>query len=98
MFMRRRLACSFCGKDAADVAKLVAGPKVYICDQCVTVASRIMEGGDPHEPTPQPVRRGFLQRLRARICSSLQPGRARYSSHAAGTKRQREASRQEGLA
>ena len=44
MFGRRRLACSFCGKGAVDVAKLVAGPKVYICDECVAVASRIMKG------------------------------------------------------
>jgi hypothetical protein len=32
------LACSFCGKDEADVEKLVAGPKVYICDECVAIA------------------------------------------------------------
>lgn len=33
MFKRRALACSFCGKGAAQVTKLVAGPKVYICDR-----------------------------------------------------------------
>ena len=45
------LACSFCGKKDDDVAKLVAGPRVYgagprvyICDECVTVANRLMEG------------------------------------------------------
>lgn len=38
----RKLACSFCGKDATQVSKLVAGPKVYICDACVAEASRIM--------------------------------------------------------
>lgn len=29
------IACSFCGKDHTEVAKLVAGPGVYICDACV---------------------------------------------------------------
>ncbi len=48
MFRSKVLACSFCGKDAAQVSKLVAGPKVYICDACVAEASRIMNtpGGD----------------------------------------------------
>jgi ATP-dependent Clp protease ATP-binding subunit ClpX len=45
---RRKLACSFCGRSAADVAKLVAGPSVYICDRCAAEAVRIMtEWDDP---------------------------------------------------
>ena len=51
MFGRHRLACSFCGTKDDDVAKLVAGPRVYgagprvyICDECVAVANRLMEG------------------------------------------------------
>jgi ClpX C4-type zinc finger len=51
MSLRRRLACSFCGKSAAEVSKLVAGPKVYICDACVAIASRIID--DSGGPTPQ---------------------------------------------
>jgi ATP-dependent Clp protease ATP-binding subunit ClpX len=46
MFFRTRLACSFCGKSAAEVSKLVAGPRVYICDTCVATASRIMSDSD----------------------------------------------------
>jgi hypothetical protein len=42
MLLNIRLACSFCGKRASEVSKLVAGPKVYICDLCVATASRIM--------------------------------------------------------
>ena len=42
MFLRTKLACSFCGKRAAEVAKLVAGPNVYICDVCAAQAHRIM--------------------------------------------------------
>lgn len=66
MFGRRRLACSFCGKGAAEVAKLVAGPRVYICDRCVAVARQIMEGtGDePRQPEP---RDGALREVIRRI-------------------------------
>ena len=42
MFTNKRLACSFCGKSAAEVAKLVAGPSVFICDVCAAEAHRIM--------------------------------------------------------
>jgi ATP-dependent Clp protease ATP-binding subunit ClpX len=38
----RKLVCSFCGKSAAEVSKLVAGPRVFICDSCVAEANRIM--------------------------------------------------------
>jgi len=46
VFFRNRLACSFCGKTSAEVSKLVAGPRVYICDVCVATASRIMSASD----------------------------------------------------
>jgi ATP-dependent Clp protease ATP-binding subunit ClpX len=36
------LQCSFCGKSSADVAKLVAGPGVYICDLCVDLCVEII--------------------------------------------------------
>jgi ATP-dependent Clp protease ATP-binding subunit ClpX len=42
MFWRKRLACSFCGRGAEEVTKLVAGPRVHICDRCVMVALQIM--------------------------------------------------------
>jgi ATP-dependent protease Clp ATPase subunit len=67
MFGRKRLACSFCGKGAAEVAKLVAGPKVYICDGCVSLAAQIMQGAGPDQPHPPQVRSGVLERLRARV-------------------------------
>ena len=37
------LACSFCGKTQQQVVKLIAGPGVYICDQCVDLSVRIIE-------------------------------------------------------
>ena len=48
----RFLFCSFCRRRDTQVAKLVAGPRilfvgprVYICDACVAVSAKIMEGG-----------------------------------------------------
>ena len=46
MLFRKRLKCSFCGKSAAEVTKLVTGPRAYICDACVAIASRIMSESD----------------------------------------------------
>ena len=46
MFWKTRLACSFCGKSATEVAKLVAGPKVCICDACAATAIQIMRDSD----------------------------------------------------
>ncbi|MFT5882893.1 MAG: ATP-dependent Clp protease ATP-binding subunit ClpX [Crocinitomicaceae bacterium] len=35
--------CSFCGKSHSEVKKLVAGPGVYICDECIEVCSTILQ-------------------------------------------------------
>jgi hypothetical protein len=35
------LCCSFCGRSKRSVAKLIAGPGVYICDECVARAGRL---------------------------------------------------------
>lgn len=40
----RSLHCSFCGKNAAEVKKLIAGPDVYICDECVDLCHGILTG------------------------------------------------------
>jgi len=43
-----RLRCSFCGKTQREVRKLIAGPSVYICDECVNLCKEIIdeeEGG-----------------------------------------------------
>lgn len=37
-----RANCSFCGKSKGEVRKLVAGPGVYICDQCVDLCVEII--------------------------------------------------------
>ncbi len=36
------LRCSFCSKEQADVRKLIAGPSVFICDECVAVCNDII--------------------------------------------------------
>ncbi|MBU1230779.1 MAG: ATP-dependent Clp protease ATP-binding subunit ClpX [Proteobacteria bacterium] len=36
------LSCSFCGKGQVDVQRLIAGPDVYICDECVSLCNDIM--------------------------------------------------------
>jgi ATP-dependent Clp protease ATP-binding subunit ClpX len=38
-----QLKCSFCGKSQDQVRKLVAGPGVYICDECIELCSEIVE-------------------------------------------------------
>jgi ATP-dependent Clp protease ATP-binding subunit ClpX len=37
------LKCSFCGKSQKQVKKLIAGPGVYICDECIELCNEIME-------------------------------------------------------
>ena len=37
------LFCSFCGKNQKEVEKLIAGPAVYICDECIQLCSEIIE-------------------------------------------------------
>jgi hypothetical protein len=37
------LGCSFCGKGQGEVLKLIAGPAVYICNECVCLCSEILK-------------------------------------------------------
>lgn len=48
---RAALACSFCGRSGLDVARLIAGPGVYVCEHCIAEASRLADQGA--SPTPQ---------------------------------------------
>jgi hypothetical protein len=66
---RKRLACSFCSRSAAEVEKLVAGPRVYICDRCAATAVRIMSethasGAQPGEAREDRPFRTLLNRVR----------------------------------
>ncbi len=54
------LYCSFCGKSQHEVRKLIAGPSVYICDECVELCNDIIReeledsGGSDQEKLPNP--------------------------------------------
>jgi ATP-dependent Clp protease ATP-binding subunit ClpX len=59
------LYCSFCGKSQNDVRKLIAGPSVFICDECVDLCNDIIREeildqeqpeSDDHLPTPKEIR------------------------------------------
>ena len=41
--INENLFCSFCGKNQKEVKKLIAGPAVYICDECIQLCSEIIE-------------------------------------------------------
>ena len=65
--MFRKLHCSFCGKSETEVAKLVAGPRVYICDSCVQIASQIIsdsQGQNQPEKVELTVWRKVINRFR----------------------------------
>jgi len=49
----RDLRCSFCNKSQREVKKLIAGPNVYICDECVTVCTDIIQEEQVYEAAPQ---------------------------------------------
>lgn len=59
----RTLHCSFCGKSEHEVRKLIAGPSVFICDECVDLCNDIMReelASKPAKkglPSPQEIRR-----------------------------------------
>jgi ATP-dependent Clp protease ATP-binding subunit ClpX len=38
-----QLQCSFCGKSQRQVRKLIAGPGVYICDECIELCNEIID-------------------------------------------------------
>ncbi|MBA3351727.1 MAG: ATP-dependent Clp protease ATP-binding subunit ClpX [Blastocatellia bacterium] len=61
------LCCSFCGKSQNDVKKLIAGPGVYVCNECIDICNEIINDDEQTEttatratlPKPQDIR-GFL--------------------------------------
>jgi hypothetical protein len=45
----KTLYCSFCGKSQHEVQKLIAGPEVFICDECVDLCTGIVDPDDDKE-------------------------------------------------
>lgn len=58
------LYCSFCGKSQDEVRKLIAGPSVYVCDECVELCNDIIkeelegdsEPGEGRLPKPKEIK------------------------------------------
>ena len=64
------LYCSFCGKSQHEVKKLIAGPSVFICDECIDLCTDIIQeeiaklpkdSGDDSLPTPHQIRENLDQ-------------------------------------
>jgi hypothetical protein len=51
-----KLECSFCGKSQKQVRKLIAGPRVYICDECIGLCNDII-GEEAAQEARQPLPR-----------------------------------------
>ncbi len=47
-------SCSFCGKDNTQVTRLIAGPGVHICDECVGLCDEILAEYAGAGPSPAP--------------------------------------------
>ena len=45
----RVLRCSFCGKMQDEVGRMIAGPGVCICDECIELCQSVLDGEDPYE-------------------------------------------------
>lgn len=78
------LTCSFCGKAKNEVAKLIAGPKLEICDRCVGLASAVIRGDTPSNPGPafqrsqaNDVRCRFCQKGQSQVEAIVEAGRLR---------------------
>ena len=67
------LKCSFCGKSQEQVRKLIAGPGVYICDECVELCNEILDEEllDANATTPQQAPRPEAPQKRRVRSSSL---------------------------
>ncbi len=58
------LCCSFCGKSQNDVKKLIAGPGVYVCNECIDICNEIINDDEQNEtsgsslnlPKPQEIK------------------------------------------
>lgn len=49
----RILRCSFCGKMQDEVGRMIAGPGVCICDECIELCQSVLEGEDPYSVPKQ---------------------------------------------
>ncbi len=52
--------CSFCGKNQKEVKKLIAGPSVYICNECITLCGEIIEDEEKEKQSSKTGLKNFL--------------------------------------
>ena len=83
------LYCSFCGKSQHEVRKLIAGPSVFVCDECVDLCNDIIreevqgketDSNQRKLPIPEEIKNTLDQYVigqdsakKSPICCSLQP-------------------------
>ena len=82
---KRAIRCSFCGKHQDQVAKIIAGPGAYICNECVHLCMDILENMTPPEgqmidpdmpdtiPTPREIK-AYLEEKHAELIASGNKG------------------------
>ena len=75
----KTLYCSFCGKSQHEVKKLIAGPSVFICDECIDLCNEIIRdelpsteaGREARGDLPTPSEISFQPRLVVAIDTSV---------------------------
>jgi hypothetical protein len=76
------LRCSFCNKSQREVAKIVAGPRVNICSECVEICRDVLDRDVKNafgpDPGPEAVQRGEdlisgKNAIRCALCSAIRP-------------------------
>jgi len=50
---KSKLNCTFCGKEQAKVQKLIAGPNIYICNECVDLCNDILAEEEQQEKSSE---------------------------------------------
>jgi hypothetical protein len=80
------LRCSFCNKDQNEVLNLIAGPKVFICDECVEICQEIISGKhDEPSASDEIIPIAWLhwghQMTKCRTCARIWPSEEQSSRH-----------------
>jgi hypothetical protein len=76
----RLFHCSFCGKWQTDVKKLIAGPGVFICDECVGLCDKII--AESPEPASDPAKIMTPENMPTEKLIALLPGYNKASERA----------------
>jgi len=63
----RGACCSFCGKSQNEVKKIIAGPEVYICDECITLCDEIVREEQPEVASPPEARNLKPKEIKERL-------------------------------